>query len=73
MTKILAVNAGSSTLKWKLFLMPDETVIASGLVDRLNLPGSVRLLRLSALTPTSTWSLKITSIIAWQLQWSFLT
>lgn len=41
MTKILAVNAGSSTLKWKLFSMPDETVIASGLVDRLNLPGSV--------------------------------
>lgn len=41
MTKILAVNAGSSTLKWKLFSMPEETVIASGLVDRLNLPGSV--------------------------------
>ncbi|WP_252904709.1 hypothetical protein [Secundilactobacillus silagei] len=41
MTKILAVNAGSSTLKWKLFSMPDETVIASGLVDRLNLPDSV--------------------------------
>ncbi|MTV81712.1 acetate/propionate family kinase [Secundilactobacillus folii] len=41
MTKILAINAGSSTLKWKLFSMPDETVIASGLVDRLNLPGSI--------------------------------
>lgn len=41
MTKILAVNAGSSTLKWKLFSMPEETVIASGLVDRLNLPGSI--------------------------------
>ena len=41
MTKILAVNAGSSTLKWKLFSMPEETVIASGMVDRLNLPGSV--------------------------------
>ncbi|RXI78499.1 acetate/propionate family kinase [Levilactobacillus suantsaii] len=41
MTKVLAINAGSSTLKWKLFAMPEETVIASGLVDRLNLPGSV--------------------------------
>ncbi|MDT6981588.1 acetate kinase [Levilactobacillus zymae] len=41
MTKVLAINAGSSTLKWKLFSMPDETVIASGLVDRLNLPGSI--------------------------------
>lgn len=41
MIKVLAINAGSSTLKWKLFSMPDETVIASGLVDRLNLPGSI--------------------------------
>lgn len=41
MTKTLAINAGSSTLKWKLFSMPDESVIASGLVDRLNLPGSI--------------------------------
>ena len=40
MVKILAVNAGSSTLKWKLFEMPQETEIASGMVDRLGLPGS---------------------------------
>lgn len=40
MTKILAINAGSSTLKWKLFVMPEETVIASGMVDRLGLPNS---------------------------------
>lgn len=41
MAKVLAVNAGSSTLKWKLFSMPEEQVIASGMVDRLNLPGSL--------------------------------
>ncbi|WP_407888948.1 acetate/propionate family kinase [Levilactobacillus sp. N40-8-2] len=41
MAKVLAINAGSSTLKWKLFSMPEEQVIASGMVDRLNLPGSV--------------------------------
>ncbi|MCM6796550.1 acetate/propionate family kinase [Levilactobacillus brevis] len=41
MGKTLAINAGSSTLKWKLFAMPEETVIASGMVDRLNLPGSI--------------------------------
>ncbi|NLR09241.1 MULTISPECIES: acetate/propionate family kinase [Lactobacillaceae] len=41
MTKVLAINAGSSTLKWQLFAMPEERVIASGLVDRLNLPGSI--------------------------------
>jgi len=41
MAKILAINAGSSTLKWKLFSVPEETVIASGMVDRLGLPESV--------------------------------
>ncbi|MFD1431659.1 acetate/propionate family kinase [Lacticaseibacillus yichunensis] len=40
MTKILAINAGSSTLKFKLFEMPEETVIASGMVDRMGLPNS---------------------------------
>lgn len=35
MPKILAVNAGSSTLKWKLFEMPSETQLADGLIDRL--------------------------------------
>ncbi|GEL12657.1 ack2 protein [Lapidilactobacillus concavus DSM 17758] len=40
MVKILAVNAGSSTFKWKLFEMPQEQEIASGMVDRLGLPGS---------------------------------
>lgn len=41
MAKVLAINAGSSTLKWKLLSMPEEQVIASGMVDRLNLPGSL--------------------------------
>lgn len=40
MAKILAVNTGSSTLKWKLFLMPQETLVAGGMVDRLGLPRS---------------------------------
>lgn len=40
MVKILAVNAGSSTFKWKLFEMPQEQEIASGMVDRLGLPDS---------------------------------
>lgn len=41
MKKELVINAGSSTLKWKLFVMPDEEVLASGLIDRINLPNSV--------------------------------
>lgn len=40
MPKILAVNAGSSTLKWRLFDMPSETQLADGLIDRLGQPES---------------------------------
>lgn len=39
--KIMAINAGSSTLKWKLFEMPDKTTIASGMIDCLGSPKSV--------------------------------
>lgn len=35
MTKIMAVNAGSSSLKFQLFNMPEETVITSGVVERI--------------------------------------
>lgn len=37
----MAINSGSSTLKWKLYTVPDEKVIAKGMVDRLGLPDSV--------------------------------
>lgn len=33
--KILAVNAGSSSLKFQLLTMPQETVITSGIVERI--------------------------------------
>ncbi|WP_300560453.1 acetate kinase [Companilactobacillus sp.] len=39
--KIMSINAGSSTLKWKLFEMPDKTEIASGMIDRLGSPKAV--------------------------------
>lgn len=35
MPKTIAVNAGSSTLKFKLFDMPSENVVAEGIVDRV--------------------------------------
>ncbi|KRM96667.1 acetate kinase [Liquorilactobacillus aquaticus DSM 21051] len=37
MQKIIAINAGSSSLKFKLFEMPKEKVIAKGLFDRIGL------------------------------------
>lgn len=39
--KILAINAGSSSLKFKLYLMPDEQVLIHGMVDRIGHPDAV--------------------------------
>lgn len=41
MSKTIAINAGSSSLKWQLYNMPEETVVASGLVERIGLADSV--------------------------------
>ena len=38
--KVLIVNAGSSSLKYQLVDMDDESVIAKGLVERINIEGS---------------------------------
>lgn len=37
--KIMAVNAGSSSLKFQLLNMPEESVIASGVVERIGMDG----------------------------------
>lgn len=41
MAKIMAVNAGSSSLKFQLIEMPAETVIAKGQVERIGLNDSI--------------------------------
>lgn len=41
MAKIIAVNAGSSSLKFKLFEMENEEVITSGIVERIGLEDSI--------------------------------
>ena len=41
MTKIIAINAGSSSLKFQLFEMPEEKVITKGLIERIGLKNSV--------------------------------
>ncbi|HHW61924.1 MAG TPA: acetate kinase [Syntrophomonadaceae bacterium] len=38
--KILVVNAGSSSIKYQVFNMEDESVLAKGLVDRVGIPGT---------------------------------
>lgn len=39
--KALVINCGSSSLKYQLFDMTDESVLAKGLVERIGLPGSI--------------------------------
>jgi len=41
MAKIFAVNAGSSSLKFQLFNMPEEKVISKGMIERIGLKDSV--------------------------------
>ena len=38
---ILVLNCGSSSLKYQLINMDDESVIAKGLVERIGIEGSV--------------------------------
>ena len=37
MKKILVINSGSSSLKFQLISMPEETILASGLVERIGM------------------------------------
>lgn len=39
--KVLVINCGSSSIKYQLFNMDDESVLAKGLVERIGIEGSV--------------------------------
>ncbi|MDF1508734.1 acetate kinase [Robertmurraya sp. DFI.2.37] len=41
MAKVIAINAGSSSLKFQLFEMPSEEVITKGLIERIGLKDSI--------------------------------
>lgn len=41
MSKTIAINAGSSSLKWQLYTMPEEEVIAQGIVERIGINDSI--------------------------------
>ena len=41
MSKTISINAGSSSLKWQLYLMPEEMVLAKGLLERIGLKDSI--------------------------------
>ncbi len=41
MSKTISINAGSSSLKWQLYEMPEEKVIAKGITERIGLKDSI--------------------------------
>lgn len=41
MSKTIAINAGSSSLKWQLYQMPEEKVLAKGIVERIGLTDAI--------------------------------
>lgn len=47
MKKVLAINSGSSSFKYKLFSFPKEEVIASGMADRVGMENAVFKIKLA--------------------------
>lgn len=54
MSKIIAVNAGSSSLKFQLFNMPEETVLTTGLVERIGFEDAVFTIKVNGEKKTTT-------------------
>ena len=60
--KILTVNAGSSSLKFTLFEMPEEKSIASGLFEKIGLNGSSYTIKYNGEKITKEYDLKDHSV-----------
>ena len=45
--KILSVNAGSSSLKFQLYEMPEEEVLISGVFERIGIENSFYTIKLN--------------------------
>lgn len=54
MGKVLAINAGSSSLKFQLFEMPEETVLARGLIERIGFKKSEFIMEADSIKETIT-------------------
>ncbi|MCR6095525.1 acetate kinase [Salipaludibacillus agaradhaerens] len=54
MSKIMAINAGSSSLKFQLLEMPEEKVVTKGIVERIGLNDSIFTIEVSGEKKTET-------------------
>ena len=58
MVKVMAVNAGSSSLKFQLINMPSEEVITSGIVERIGMDDGIFTIKYNGEKKTWTRSWK---------------
>lgn len=58
MSKTIAINAGSSSLKWQLYQMPAETVLAKGVIERIGLDDAVSTVKFDGRSESQTLAIK---------------
>ncbi|MDQ0222937.1 acetate kinase [Streptococcus moroccensis] len=58
MSKTIAINAGSSSLKWQLYQMPEETVLAKGIIERIGLDDAISTVKFDGRSESQTLSIK---------------
>lgn len=63
MSKIISVNAGSSSLKFQLFEMDDETVITSGVIERIGLEDSIFTIKYNGEKDVTTYQSKTIKLL----------
>ena len=56
--KVISINAGSSTLKFKMYEMPEEKVIVSGLFERIGAKKSSYTLKYNGEKETKEFEMK---------------
>ena len=64
MNKVLAINAGSSSLKFQLFEMPEEKVLTSGIVERIGLDNGVFNIKYNGKKDSQTLDIKDHNVAA---------
>ena len=62
MSKIIAVNAGSSSLKFQLFSMPEEKVLTSGVAERIGLEEGIFTIKVNNEKHTTNTTIKDHSV-----------
>ena len=62
MKKIIAVNAGSSSLKFKLFEMPAEVVVTEGVVERIGMDDAIFTIKVDGVKHSETLPIKDHSV-----------